>query len=202
MVSEADQIRIAEAVRAAESRTRAELVCVLARTSSTYEYLPLVWAALLALAAPWPLIALTLWSASAIFGLQLAVFLAALGVLSRPFLRLRLVPRTIRRRRAHRAAAEQFLTRGLHRKSDRTGVLIFVSEGERYARIIADDGVARLVEQDQWTAAIDTLIAHARAGRVADGYIAAIALCGEVLARHLPPLAEPVNELSDRFHVI
>ena len=194
--------RIVAAVRAAERGTTAELVCVLARTSSAYEFYPLVWAALLALATPWPLIQLTLWSVHAIFGAQLAVFLVALAGLSLPALRMRLVPPAIRRKRAHRAATEQFILRGLHRKSDRTGVLVFVSEAERYARIIADEGVALHVDPARWEAAVAQLLDHARAGRLTEGYVAAVTLCGAILAEHLPPKPHAVNELSDHFYVV
>ena len=47
---------------------------------------------------------------------------------------------------------EQFVSRGIARKKDRTGILIFVSLAERYARIIADDGIAARVPQSEWQA--------------------------------------------------
>lgn len=197
-----DEDRIAAAVRAAEAGTRAELVCVMARTSSNYEFFPLVWAALAALATPWIAIDLTRWSVERVFVVQLAVFLLVLAVLSIPAIRMRLVPRAIKRRRAHRAAAEQFLLRGLTRTRERTGVLIFVSQAERYARVIVDEGVASRIEESRWTEAIAVLVEHARAGRMTDGYIAAVGLCGRVLAEHLPVGPEPANELSDRFFMI
>ena len=197
-----DADRIVAAVRAAEAGTRAELVCVMARTSSNYEFYPLVWAALAALATPWLAIDLTLWSVERVFVVQLAVFVLVLAVLSIPSIRMRLVPRAIKRRRAHRAAAEQFLLRGLTRTRERTGVLIFVSQAERYARVIVDDGVASRIEESRWTEAVAVLVEHARAGRMTDGYVAAVALCGRVLAEHLPVGPEPSNELSDRFFMI
>ena len=71
---------------------------------------------------------------------------------------------------------------------DRSGILIFVSLAERYARIIADDGIAARVPQPQWQGAVDALIAHMRDGRIADGFIAAIERCGDVLASTFRPL--------------
>lgn len=198
-----DEARIAETIRQAELGTRAEIVCVICRAASTYEFFPLVWAALVAFAAPAPLLAFTLWSAEAIYLTQLLVFLVALAVLSVPVVRMRLVPRTLKRRRAHRAAAEQFLVRGLSRKRDRTGVLVFVAEAERYARIIADEGVATRIDAAHWREAVETLVAHAREGRVTDGCCAAVALCAPVLAQALPPVAAtPADELSNRVVVI
>ena len=94
---------------------------------------------------PWPLIYFTPWSVQRIFLLQLVVFLVVGVVLALAPLRFALVPRAVRRARAHRAALEQFVVRGITRTKNRTGVLIFVSLAERYARIIADEGIAAKV---------------------------------------------------------
>ena len=91
---------------------------------------------------PWPLIYFTQWSVQRIFLLQLVVFIVAGLVFSWRPLRLALVPRAVRRARAHRAAIEQFFVRRVGHTANRTGVLIFVSLAEHYARIIADDGIA------------------------------------------------------------
>jgi putative membrane protein len=80
--------------------------------------------------------------------------------------------------------------------------LIFVSLSERYARIIADDGIAARVPPAQWQAAIDALIAHMRDGRIADGFIAAIALCGNELAAHFPRTDASRDQLPDRIYLI
>lgn len=198
-----DEARITEAIRQAELVTRAEIVCVICRAASTYEFFPLVWAALVGFALPAPLLAFSLWSAEAIYLTQLLAFLLTLAVLSVPVVRMRLVPRALKRKRAHRAAAEQFLIRGLSRKAARTGVLLFVAEAERYARIIADDGVARYVEAAHWREAVDVLVAHAKEGRMTEGCCAAIALCAPVLAEALPSGATaPADELINRVVVI
>jgi len=97
---------------------------------------------------------------------------------------------------------EQFMIRGIGRKKDRTGVLIFVSLAERYARIIADQGIAVRVPQAEWQGAIDALIARMSGGRIADGFIAAIEACGEVLASHFPRSETSRDELPDRIYVI
>jgi putative membrane protein len=85
-----------------------------------------------------------------------------------------LVPPGVRRARAHRAGIEQFHARGLTRTRDRTGVLIFVSLAERYARIIADEGITAKVGNREWQLALNELTKHMRDGRIAQGFIAAI----------------------------
>ena len=113
-----------------------------------------------------------------------------------------MMPQRARRAVAHRVALEQFSIRGVARKQDHTGILIFVSLAERYARIVADHGIAERVPQAQWQQAVDALTAHMRDGRIADGFIAAIDLCGKVLQANFPRTPGSGDELPDRIYVI
>ncbi len=196
-----DHEAISAAIQAAERRTCGQIVCVLAHASSNYSHVPILWASALALFAPWPLIFFTEWSVQRIFLLQIAVFIVAALVFSWRPLRMALVPRAVRRAQAHRAALDQFVVRQISHTMHRTGVLIFVSLAEHYARIIADDGIAQKVHNAEWQAAIDALIAHMRDGRIAAGFTAAIERCGNVLAVYAPPDGSP-NELPDRLYVM
>ena len=162
-ISEQDRERISAAIRAAESKTSGEIVCVLAQTSSDATGLPILLAALVALALPWLLVAFTAMSVHRILLLQAVVFFVLAVVLCLPRVRVALVPRAARRAVAHRVAMEQFSVRGIARKKDRSGILIFVSLAEHYARIIADDGIAR-VPQAEWQGAVDTLVANCGQG--------------------------------------
>jgi putative membrane protein len=196
-----DYDAVSAAIREAEQRTCGQIVCVLTHASSAYAHIPILWSSLLALFTPWPLIYFTQWSVQRIFLAQLIVFLVAALAFSWAPIRILLVPRAIRRARAHRAALEQFVLRGISRTRNRCGVLIFVSLAEHYARIIADEGVAQKVNPAEWQAAIDALITHMGDGQIAAGFIAAIERCGAVLARHAPPDGS-ANELPDRLYLI
>jgi putative membrane protein len=200
-ISREDYEAIAAAIRSAEQRTSGQIVCVIRRSSSEYFYVPVLWAALVALITPWPLIVFTQWSVQRIFLAQIAVFAVSVLVLSSPPLRMALVPPAVRRARAHRAAIEQFFARGLTLTKSRTGVLIFVSMAERYARIIADEGIAAKVSNREWQSAIDALTTHMRDGRIAQGFIAAIECCGAVLATHAPP-TDTGDELPNRIYLM
>lgn len=197
-----DHDAVAAAIRAAEQHTCGQIVCVLAHASSAYAHVPILWSTLLALFTPWPLIYFTQWSVQRIFLAQLIVFLVAAVAFSWAPLRILLVPRAIQRARAHRAALEQFVLRGISRTRNRCGLLIFVSLAEHYARIIADEGVAQKVHAAEWQAAIDALTMHMRDGRIAAGFIVAIERCGALLAQHAPPDGSAANELPDRLYVV
>jgi len=202
-ISTEDRARIAAAIRGVEGKTTGEIVCVLARTSSDATALPVLLAAFGALAFPWLLVAFTAMSVHLILLLQIATFLVLVLILCLPQVRVALMPRAARRHLAHRAAMEQFEIRGIARKKDRCGVLIFVSLAERYARIVADEGISARVPQNEWQAAIDALIVHIRNGDVASGFVAAIEACGKELATHFPRAdAAAGHELPDRIYVI
>jgi putative membrane protein len=192
-----DRTRIVAAIREAETRTAGEIYCVIARASSGYRLVPLAWAALIALAVPWPLIYLTLWPASVIFFIQLAAFLVAVIGLSSRGLRMLIVPPRAKRDRAHGEAVRQFLSHGLHQTESRTGVLIFVSVAERYAEVVADAGIDQKVESGTWDEAVAVLIKGIREERPADGFVAAIEKCTAVLAQHFPAGPNNRDELPN-----
>ena len=194
--------RIAQAIHAAEAGTSGQIVCVLARASMNYGEIAMLLAALLALLAPWLLLALTQWSVIHLLLAQLAIFVVAWMLLSIPAISTRLVSGRAKRAAAHRAAAEQFIIRGVSRTSGGTGVLIFVSLAERYARIIADNGIAAKIPPQDWQAIVDNLTVHMRDHRIGDGFVAAIGACGTLLATHFPPGQGGSNELPDRLYVI
>jgi putative membrane protein len=200
-ISKEDHDAVAAAIGEAEARSSGQIVCVLAHVSSTYAHVPILWASVLALLLPWPLIYWTDWSVQRIFVAQLVLFLVAGVALSWMPLRLALVPRAVRQARAHRAAVEQFFLRHVSHTANRSGVLIFVSLAERYARIVADEGIAAKVPHAEWQAAIDALVAHMRDGRIASGFIAAIERCGAVLAAHAPPDGSTAG-LPNRLYVV
>jgi putative membrane protein len=199
-LTEDDFARVADAIRAAEQQTAGEIVCVLARRSSDYSNVPALWAAFVALVSPWPLMLLTQWPVRAIYAAQIGVFILAALVFSWAPLHFALAPGPVKRARAHRAATEQFFTRGVANTPDRSGVLIFVSLAERYARIVVDEGIAQKIGDDQWRAALDQLREQMRQGRIADGFIVAIEECAGLLAKHVPPGGR--DELPDRIYVM
>jgi putative membrane protein len=201
-LSTEDHDRVSAAIHDAERRTSGEIVCVLARESTDSTALPLLLAALAAMIVPWPLLFYTALPVNLILLTQLLTFFILALVLCMPRVRIALVPRAARRAMAHRMALEQFMIRGIGRKADRTGVLIFVSLAERYARIVADRAIADRVPQSEWQHAVDALISHPSRGDIPGGFVAAIERCGTVLEANFPRQEGDRRELPDRIYVI
>jgi len=195
---EEDKQRIRQAIELAERHTSGELVAVVTRVSDPYLFIPLLWASLAALLIP-----MEMWlydpevDVLHVYQWQLGIF-AGLGVLFHWLpLKLLLVPGFVKRHRAGRLAFEQFFKQKLHTTRDRTGVLIFVSVAEHYVEIIADKGINDRVDPGTWDAVIEKFVKEVHAGRVVDGYVAAVHTCGNILAKHFPRPADDSNELSN-----
>jgi putative membrane protein len=196
-LNDTDKRRVRDAVAAAEAHTAGEIFTVVAEQSDDYRYIPVIWATIAALLVPLPLILFTLWPASLIYSAQLLTFVVLGIVLSLPPVKLAVVPASIKRDAVRALADRQFLAHGLTGTQDRTGVLIFVSLAERQAEIIADTGIASKVGPEVWDAAMAALIAEVKAGRLADGLIAAVGKAGAVLAEHFPPRPDDRDELGN-----
>lgn len=199
-----DGRRIAEAIAAAERHCGGEIVTVVAAESDRYRFIPLLWAALAALLLPAPF---WLWQAQTglfeVHALQSALFASLALCFSWRPLKMLLVPKSIKTQRARRMAREQYLHQRLPSARHGAGVLLFVSLGERYVEIIADESLMGRVPQTEWDGVIAEFTAQVRAGRITEGFLSAIAACGSILSDlDLPGSGTPAEtqtSLSDRL---
>jgi putative membrane protein len=192
--------RVQAAVRAAEARSRGEIVPVVVDRSARYEEVPWIAGVLGAALATVAVELLAPVSAWELPFVQLAAGLAGalLGRLA-PVVRL-LAGRRDMEQAVNARAEQAFLEHGLHRTAEGTGVLVFASLLERRAVILGDSGIAARMGEGEWRRAVDALVAGLRRAAPADGFADAIALVGERLAEHFPP--EPGgagNELPDEL---
>jgi putative membrane protein len=202
IVSATDRKRVADAINNAERKTSGEIVAVIAGESASYAYAPFLWAALVALAVPFPLIFWTWWPIQHIYMLQLVVFAALLMIFMYRPLRLALVSSRVKKERAHRRAVEQFLAQNLHTTPGRTGVLIFVSVAERFAEIIADAGINQHVAEGTWQAIVDELTKDIGNGQAVEGFVRAVEAVGRELAQHFPPGTHDPHAFANHLIVL
>jgi putative membrane protein len=199
LLSPADGERIREAVAAVEARSSAELVVVVAPSSDGYAPYPLVWAALVALLAGGVLaFVVPEWGARPIFAAEAALFVVIALALELPFLRRHLVPGRIKRAHASQLARLHFAARVQDRTASRTGLLLFASLAERHVEIIADTGIHARAGGESWPPIIAAFRAAVERGALVDGFLVAIAGCGDLLEAHAPRAAADRNELPDR----
>lgn len=186
-LTEAERGRIHAATAAVEQRTSSTFALVVVAESDRYALFPVVWAAAAAFIAG-GVLALARPDLAIGTGLAVeAVLFAALALLlDWGPLRLMTVPRRIKHAHARQLAHREFAARILANTAHRNGVLFFVSLGERYVEVIADRGIHAVVAAGTWDRIVADFVAAVRAGRLADGFVAAAEACGSVLETHFP----------------
>jgi putative membrane protein len=218
-ISEADHGRVSAAVEIAEARTAGEIVTVVADRSDGYSDIALAWSAFVAFTA---LVVLTLlpdfylqivdrlmgnwqheWTPRELFTLAAVVgigkFLAMWLLQQWQPLKFWLILPPIKTQRTFARAIDLFKVGAERRTHGRTGVLIYLSMREHRAQIIADEAIASKVAPEVWGEAMAAMLVHIKAGRCADGMIAAVEQVGAVLAEHFPRAEDDTNELPDRL---
>jgi putative membrane protein len=190
--------RISRAIEAAETRTSGEIFVVVAAHADDYRLVPVLWATVAALVLVWPLNLFTLLPVGQLLLVQAAIFVLWCMVLTPDAVRLRVIPPPLAAANVERAAREQFLGHGVHLTAARTGVLIYVALAERRVEIVADDGIAKKVDQAEWDAIAQTIVTAARNKVLADGLMDAVKTAGALLARHFPPSKDDHDELPNR----
>lgn len=186
------------AIDRAEAATSGEFVTVIAAAADTYLYIPILWAALAALLVP-AFFELGNWPEQFAYPVQIGVFLALSVIVQWSPIKLRLIPRAVKRRRATRLAREQFITRGLHSTPNRVGVLLFVAVGERYVEILADQGIAAKVDNAEWQRIVDAFVTDVHADRIGEGFVGTVDACSAVMAQHFPPEPETTSLLPNNL---
>lgn len=218
-LSEADHDKVSAAIATAEAKSNGEIVAVATPLSDSYHDVALHWAlvplfAVLAWAAIRPS-ALTWWYNFLVGGWRpeptlgqlltlLMVFAAlkftvALMILRWMPLRLALTPSATKHRRVRRRAVTVFRAAAERRTEGRTGILIYLSMGERRAEIVADDAILKVTDEHTWGEAMAALLTDVRTGRPGDGIVAAIERVGAVLAQHFPRSDGDTNEIPDKL---
>ena len=222
MLNQNDKDRISAAIEDAESKTRGEIFCVLARDVSHYREVPLMWGAVAALVGPPALVLMGLhrlamasifssWtdeSARAMEGLilralstygllQAGLFLVVVLIVSMPKVRRVMTPGALRRHHVRQAARHHFAAAGLHLSRSEPHVLIFASLADRRVELVAHENIHKAVGEGPWAAAVTAVVDGIKAGRPGDGFVKGIEICGAALAEHFPPDGPAKNKLPN-----
>ncbi|WP_312595026.1 TPM domain-containing protein [Stutzerimonas nitrititolerans] len=197
-----EQQQVVEAIDRVERETDAELVTVLAEQADDYRYIPLLWAGLIALVVPGAaLFFTTALSAWQLLLVQWATFNVLALAFRLPSLTTRLIPRQVRHWRACNLARRQFIECNLHHTEGGTGILIFVSEAERYVEILVDRGIASRIDNGAWEAIVANFTERVHDGQVLEGFLGCIEACGSLLKQHVPA-TQVRNQLPNRLVMI
>lgn len=221
MLSKADHERIAHAIAQAEQRTSGEIFCVLTGEVSRYREVPLAWAALVSLALPPLLVLVGIHPLAAAFNsawigdsaaaaerliqgallgyavLQGVLFVAVALIVGEPRLRRLMTPRFLKRHRVRQVARHHFAAAGARRQDCEPHILIYASLHDRQVELVAHKAIHDAVGKGPWNAAVAAVTDGMRQAKPADGFLRAIAICGDALAAHFPSQGPRRHRSSD-----
>lgn len=213
-----DRAAIERAIGAAEARTSAEIVVVVASRSGRFDRAEDVFGLCFAVvvtgaaAVVWPQpadpgswasglrfgfhagLVLLLFAASALAGAWLA---SACPVLLRP-----LVPSARKLDAVKREGAIAFHRFRVRQTEHARGVLIYVSLFEHLAWVVGDDGVAAELPDGAWDPICQRISAAFKAGEAGRGMVEALEATGELLAGPFPRDEGDTNELPNTLHLV
>jgi putative membrane protein len=189
--------RAAEAVKAVEAKTSAEVVIAVRRTSGDYRAADYLFGI-----ACGTVVVLVLYFLPQAFDPRtmpvdgvLATLIGVLASANLPPLRRALVLAKTRAERVGTAARAAFYDLGISKTQARNGILVFVSVFERKACVVPDVGIDP-AKIDGWRGVVEAI--EAAVERLDfGGFVAAVEKLGPVLAPTMPRAADDVNELPD-----
>lgn len=205
-LSEADQRKIRESVKAAEKRTSGEIVPMVVSASYHYPMADVIGATSFAL--PLALVSAhiigsrfflgdphNMWIFLAAFGIWFAIFhsvVARVSVVKRLFVYPSEMEEEVRE-----AAVTAFFREGLYRTRHETGILIFISVFEKRVWVLGDRGINEKVSPDHWERVVDHIVNGIRKNRQGDAICEAVQQVADILAGHFPVLADDTDELKN-----
>lgn len=202
LLTQAELKTLATLISDLENKTIGEIrLMIVKRSSVTGHVHSTLWALTLALTV------ITVWFArhdliyverwwmwpAVIAGLYIVTgFLSGFQIVQRAF-----TPTEDLRHQVLARAEVEFHREGLSQTTARTGVLVFLSQMERVAVVLADKGIAAKVPVHAWDKVIAKVIQGAKTGRWAEKLEDALRECGGYLATHFPSTGAKKNELSN-----
>jgi putative membrane protein len=185
-LTQQQQTQIHAAADAVRARTSARFEVLAVPVSDRYALWPVAYGAFAALIVGGLVALLTPLSLRDGFGIEALVFVVVSLVLEWPPLKLLLVPQRLKHERARQFAHRAFAARVLAAKDRKTGMVVFVSLGERYIELVTDDALDRVIGQTTWNRIVGDFTSTVRGAGVAEALTSAIDRCGLELAKHFP----------------
>jgi putative membrane protein len=197
--SKEEKQQIRRGVEAAEKHTHGEIAIAVLDASDSYREAEilgaLLFSALFALVLAMLLGRTTVWfhiPVTAVLFFPCLYLFRVFPHMKLAFTSHRRVEEAVRER-----AVYTFFRRGVHKTSEETGILIFISLLERKVWILADKGIHEKIPSDFWRNRTRELTTGIREGRAFEALQDVIEKCGAELTKYYPCRRERTNQLDD-----
>jgi putative membrane protein len=199
-LDEKAKLALSRAVQAVEAVSRVEVVVAVRPESMppllAYALAPPVFAVLglfFLVESPWLFSNFALWADTALFavlGYWACKWFPGFGRL--------FIPKGARRRAVVQAAYKELFERGVTETRERTGMLLYMSQRERGAKVLFDRGILRHVDAAELEARAAQLEAVAESSQDGEALARALEALGPWLGECLPCRDDDTNELADK----
>jgi len=202
--------RIREAVRKAEQNISGEIVPVFVERSGRYS-IANYRSAVLGAALFFILVILfdRFFPAWAIYDPMLIFIIVLTGGLLGyivahfvPWVKRVLLTKSQLQNSTRQRAENAFLQEEVFNTRHRTGIMLFVSFFEHEVIVMADRGIAKVVDQIEWDRIVKTITDGISSGKLIEAMEAAINRCGDILKeKEFIKSEDDINELPDNLRV-
>tara|TARA_R110000868_G_scaffold154736_2_gene380956 strand:+ start:17690 stop:18325 length:636 start_codon:yes stop_codon:yes gene_type:complete len=171
-----------------ESKSTGEIVPVILESSDSYPSAHFRWALLLSLVAPVLLYMAPLSIDDPIWFMASQSIAATLGLIIafHPKLKRFMLTKNQMNEEVYQRALQAYFEHGVHTTKDRDGVLIFISNFEHRAHILADIGIAAKVDEQTWKAILNKALIDLKNRDLPKALTGMVRETGELLTRDFP----------------
>ncbi len=190
--------KIKDHIEDIESKSSAELVCVVTNSSDKYEYILFLYAALFAFIAPFVIKLFNdNFSKIYLYQIEIIVFIFVFFVLKYSNIKYNLIPKKVKWEKCRKLAYGQFFSIGVNKTENHKAILVLICLKERYIKVIADEEINEKVSQEKWQNIVKNFITFAKKDDLSNAILKIIDECGEILKKEFPRDATSKDELSN-----
>ncbi len=192
MLNKQEKQNIQELIKELESQSEAEIVAVIAKKAISFR----LWFSVLYMSVfVGAYFFLSLLGASLAFVFVLAFHYLLEQKFEDKFFKLLSV--SSKTKKAQKLAQSSFNKYVKNKTNNKVGMMFFVSEKEKYVRILTDEGIANVLPDEIWQQIVEDFIKDVKSGDFSGGYIRAIKASKKLLVEKFPIKKDDKNELSD-----
>lgn len=180
-----------------ESKSSAELVAVITKSSDDYKY----EATLASLIITFLISLISIYfdiDKSKLFELQIVSFFGFyfLFYFFKNIL-FYLLPKNYKYKKASNNATIEFFKLGLHLTQTQEAIMFYVSTDEKFVKIITDKNIKEKIDDSYWQKIVDDFLKDVKNKEFSNGYIKAIKSCNKILIEKFPIKSNDKNELQN-----
>ncbi len=193
-----DKENIKNRIKEIESKSSAEIVCVIANSADKYRYIIFIYSALLALIMPFLLLLIgKRFDALAMSEIELLFFAFFAFVLEYSDIKYKIIPKYIKKHRCKKLAFYQFYKLKVNTTSNHKAILILVCKKEKYIKIVVDSEINKKVSNQIWNETIKDFTPYAKNDNLYKGILHILDKVEQIYIKNFPKDEFSKNELNN-----